>query len=138
MLTYLRKMRKKLINSGSTKKYLLYAFGEIFLVMIGILLALSVNNWNTQNQNNKRELEYINRLISDISVDEGLLTFTDSLVHAKEKAIQRLMVLYLSEEIINSDTLIYLLNESRKLSFTLPQERLKQPLKSFYQMEVLA
>lgn len=35
-----------LINASSLRKYILYALGEIFLVMIGILLALWVNSWN--------------------------------------------------------------------------------------------
>jgi len=34
-----------LIESGTTRKYLLYAFGEIALVVIGILIALQINNW---------------------------------------------------------------------------------------------
>ncbi len=46
MFTFLRKIRKSLIETGSARKYLLYAIGEIFLVMIGIILALQVNNWN--------------------------------------------------------------------------------------------
>ena len=46
MLTFFRKIRKALLDSDSTKKYLLYAIGEVLLVMIGILLALQVNNWN--------------------------------------------------------------------------------------------
>jgi hypothetical protein len=48
-------MRRSLIGTGATRKYLLYAVGEIMLVMIGILLALQVNNWN-ENQK-KRILE---------------------------------------------------------------------------------
>ena len=46
MLTFLRKLRKSLIESGSTRKYLLYGMGEIALVVIGILIALQINNWN--------------------------------------------------------------------------------------------
>tara|TARA_Y100000385_G_C13099534_1_gene643585 strand:- start:2936 stop:3121 length:186 start_codon:yes stop_codon:yes gene_type:complete len=46
MLTLLRKIRKSLIDSGSSRKYLLYAIGEIALVVIGILIALQINNWN--------------------------------------------------------------------------------------------
>ena len=46
MLTFLRKIRRSLINSGATRKYLLYAVGEIALVVIGILIALQVNNLN--------------------------------------------------------------------------------------------
>ena len=46
MLTFFRIIRKSLIDFGATRKYLLYAVGEILLVMIGILLALQVNNLN--------------------------------------------------------------------------------------------
>lgn len=55
MLTPLRKIRKSLIGTSTTRKYLLYAMGEILLVMIGILLALQVNNWNVHRQ--QRQLE---------------------------------------------------------------------------------
>jgi hypothetical protein len=42
MFTFLRKIRRSLVDSGSASKYLVYALGEILLVMIGILLALQV------------------------------------------------------------------------------------------------
>jgi hypothetical protein len=43
-----RKIRQTLVKEGNFSKYLTYAVGEIFLVMIGILLAFQVNSWNTQ------------------------------------------------------------------------------------------
>ena len=46
MITLFRRIRERLIASGSITKYLLYAIGEILLVVIGILIALQVNNWN--------------------------------------------------------------------------------------------
>jgi len=46
-----------LIQSGSTRKYLVYAVGEIALVVIGILIALSINNWNEENK--ARQIEYV-------------------------------------------------------------------------------
>ena len=46
MLKFFRRIRRKLLNEGSLRKYLVYAIGEILLVMVGILLALQVNNWN--------------------------------------------------------------------------------------------
>ena len=46
MLTFFRRIRKGLLEGGATRKYLFYAVGEVLLVMIGILLALQVNNWN--------------------------------------------------------------------------------------------
>ncbi len=50
-----RRVRKKLIEDRGVKDYLLYAIGEILLVMIGILLALQVNNWNQHRINHKKE-----------------------------------------------------------------------------------
>ena len=46
ILKFFRKIRRKLLDEGNLKGYLIYAIGEILLVMIGILLALQVNNWN--------------------------------------------------------------------------------------------
>ena len=46
MLTFFRRIRKGLLGSGQARKYLLYAIGEIALVVIGILIALQINNWN--------------------------------------------------------------------------------------------
>ena len=46
MLTFFRRIRKGLLEGGATRKYLLYAIGEIALVVIGILIALQINNWN--------------------------------------------------------------------------------------------
>ena len=65
MLSFLRKIRKTLIESGSTRKYLLYAVGEILLVMIGILLALQVNNWN----NNKKDQDLESYLLESLKED---------------------------------------------------------------------
>ena len=54
MIKFFRKIRQNLLSEGKTGKYLKYAIGEIVLVMIGILLALQVNNWN-QNRINKQK-----------------------------------------------------------------------------------
>ena len=54
---------------NKTGKYFKYAIGEIFLVMVGILLALQVNNWN-ENRVNKIKLEdYLNEMIVDLKLD---------------------------------------------------------------------
>jgi len=57
MIKFFRKIRQNLLVENKTGKYLKYAIGEIILVMIGILLALQVNNWNQQRiATNKEEL----------------------------------------------------------------------------------
>lgn len=52
MIKFFRKIRYNLMETGKTGKYLKYAIGEIILVVIGILIALSINNWNEQKKEN--------------------------------------------------------------------------------------
>ena len=51
MIKFFSKIRQRLLSENKFSKYLLYAIGEILLVVIGILIALQVNNWNNQKQN---------------------------------------------------------------------------------------
>ena len=69
MLKFFRKIRQNLINQGDVKRYLLYAIGEIGLVVIGILLALQINTWNNNRINQKLEKNYLNRLVQDLNAD---------------------------------------------------------------------
>ena len=46
MIHFFRHIRRQLVKSSQTSRYILYAIGEIFLVVIGILIALQINNWN--------------------------------------------------------------------------------------------
>jgi hypothetical protein len=55
MIKFFRKIRQNLLSEGKTGKYLKYAIGEIILVMIGILLALQVSNWNQQRIATQKE-----------------------------------------------------------------------------------
>ena len=70
MIKFFRKIRQKLLSENKFSKYLLYAIGEIVLVVIGILIALQINNWN---ESRKQEVEQIkllqnfkNSIVSDI------------------------------------------------------------------------
>lgn len=69
MIKFFRKIRHRLITNNKFSKYLLYAIGEIVLVVIGILIALQINNWNEQNKINKTEHKYLKRLVIDLAVD---------------------------------------------------------------------
>ena len=60
-----KKQRLKLAADNNVIKYLRYAFGEIVLVVIGILIALQVNNWNEQHKSNQR----INNSLAEIHDD---------------------------------------------------------------------
>jgi len=66
MLFLLRKIRKALLSKNRFTTYLLYAIGEIVLVVIGILIALQVNNWNEERKNNKEEQQILRLLYQDV------------------------------------------------------------------------
>ena len=65
MFKFFRKIRYNLMETGKTGKYFKYAIGEIVLVMIGILLALQVNNWNNHRLEASKEQMFLKNLKSD-------------------------------------------------------------------------
>ena len=60
MIKFFRKIRQRLLTENKFSKYLLYAFGEILLVVIGILIALQINNWNEEVKAHAIELDILN------------------------------------------------------------------------------
>ncbi|MBT8301088.1 MAG: hypothetical protein KJO63_07145, partial [Maribacter sp.] len=61
MLKFFRKIRRNLLTENKFSKYLFYAIGEILLVVIGILIALQINNWNNEKIERKEEKKsYVN------------------------------------------------------------------------------
>ncbi|OIQ30864.1 MAG: hypothetical protein BM564_01235 [Bacteroidetes bacterium MedPE-SWsnd-G2] len=69
MIKFFRHLRRSFINQSKTGQYFKYAIGEIFLVVIGILIALTVNNWNENRKNKLTELEYYCKLLADFNLD---------------------------------------------------------------------
>lgn len=69
MLKFFRKIRQQYLSENQFSKYLLYAAGEILLVMIGILLALQVNNWNQTKSEKLIAQDYLNNLLIELQSD---------------------------------------------------------------------
>ena len=69
MIKFFRSIRKALLTEGKTSNYLKYAIGEIILVMIGILLALQVNNWNNSRLEAKKEQLFLKNLETDFKTN---------------------------------------------------------------------
>ncbi|MFD2098541.1 DUF6090 family protein [Flagellimonas iocasae] len=65
MIKFFRKIRQNLLSEGKTGKYLKYAMGEIVLVVIGILIALQINNWNENSKKLRQEQEILTNLKQD-------------------------------------------------------------------------
>ncbi len=68
MIQFFRKIRQNLLLEGKTGKYLKYAIGEIVLVVIGILIALQINNWNENRKRNMEEVLILNSLHEDLEL----------------------------------------------------------------------
>jgi Family of unknown function (DUF6090) len=79
MINFFRKIRQDLIKENRVGKYLLYAVGEIVLVVIGILIAVQINNWNELRKEKAVEHNYLLRLYDDLQKDSETLTFSKGL-----------------------------------------------------------
>ena len=93
MIKFFRKIRQKLLSENKFSKYLLYALGEIVLVVIGILIALSINNWNENRKTKEKEVKLLAELkgdlietkedlLSDIKKSQQMLSTTNELYKA--------------------------------------------------------
>ncbi|TFV95649.1 hypothetical protein E4S40_05355 [Algoriphagus kandeliae] len=70
MIKFFRKIRQDLLSEGKTRKYLKYAIGEIVLVVIGILIALQINNWNENRKIDAKRQIYYRQLLVDLETDK--------------------------------------------------------------------
>ncbi len=112
MIKFFRTLRQKLLEGHNFSRYLLYAVGEIALVMIGILLALQVNNWNEQQKNNKIELETLGSFREDLVSSQSQLT--QKLESTQERVLfDSLVLLHISERQpgIDKDSFNFLVTE---------------------------
>ncbi len=93
MINLFRKIRKKLADDNKPLQYARYAIGEIVLVVIGILIALQINNWNNQNLLHKKELNYLVEISKNLNEDlkkiEEVLEFNNE----KARVINEALVL---------------------------------------------
>ena len=75
MIPFFRKIRWRLAADNQFFKYSRYAIGEIVLVVIGILIALQVNNWNEERKNRAKKLTFLKSLIEDLKKDTTQLNY---------------------------------------------------------------
>lgn len=73
MIRFFRKIRQRLLTENKFSKYLLYAIGEIVLVMVGILLALQVNNWNELRKKEEAEIQLYHKIIADLNSEQAVI-----------------------------------------------------------------
>ena len=112
MPKFFGKIRQKLLSEGKMSKYLTYAIGEIILVVIGILIALTINTWNDDLKNDAKEKEYLIGLQEDIEKQIVLFDdrtgFYDQLIKTGESLLSDYVT---KDKLLNIDSVNY------KLSF---------------------
>ena len=74
MIKFFRKIRQNMIKENRISKYMLYAIGEIFLVLIGILLALAISDWNDARVDKQSEIRTLIELKKGILIDLDTIT----------------------------------------------------------------
>ena len=86
MIPFFRKIRKKMADDNKPLKYARYAIGEIVLVVIGILIALQINNWNETRKNHKKITRYLYGTLGNFKSDlEGVTYYIENLTDENEK-----------------------------------------------------
>jgi len=91
MIIFLRKIRQYLIYEKKFSNYLVYAIGEIILVVIGILIALSINNWNEQRKENDLIENFLSRVKLDLNNDKNELVRIIEAQNSNRKNIEYLI-----------------------------------------------
>ena len=91
MMKFFKGIRKQFITTGKTGKYLKYAIGEIFLVVIGILIALQVNNWNEKYKSERQFRVTLDHLYTSIKVDVEILYYYQNTLKDQIRIIDELL-----------------------------------------------
>ncbi|MCR9253723.1 MAG: DUF6090 family protein [bacterium] len=112
MTQFFKSIRKGLISRGKIGRYIKYAIGEITLVVIGILIALQVNNWNELTKSNKKERILLLQLKEEY---QNNLLQLNSKIELRKKVIfssLKLLKHIDNTEAINRDSIIYYISQS--------------------------
>jgi Family of unknown function (DUF6090) len=95
MIKFFRKIRQKMLSENKFSKYFIYAIGEIVLVVIGILIALSINSWYDNVKKKEQEIVYYCKVKEDLEADRNnILKSIESLDERLVSAKRVLMNLY--------------------------------------------
>ena len=113
MIKFFRKIRQKLLSENKFSKYLIYAIGEIVLVVIGILIALQINNWNEESKTRDSEQALLHQLSQE---------FESNLAQLNQKIRMRELMISSAKKLLNMiddpqtvipDSIGYLLSYTR-------------------------
>ena len=118
MIKFFRKIRQKMLNKNKFSKYLLYAIGEIILVVIGILIALQINNWNELKKNSNKEFYLLQQLQKEFEKDSTLIQTQAWLTNLKVQDGRKIKLYLEGKNSLRADSLVsFLFYNSKVLLF---------------------
>ena len=103
MIKFFRKIRQRLLTENKFSKYLLYAVGEIFLVVIGILIALQINTWNQERKDRTSERLFLTQMKVELEGDIHALDSELKKCKAQLPKIEKLITVLYAEEVEMAD-----------------------------------
>jgi len=109
MIKFFRKIRQNLVMENKTSKYFKYAIGEIILVVIGILIALQINNWNEDKKKYLDTKIYVDNLIDDLKKDTLMYADQINAAKIKNRFCKEIYEIIMQGKVIN-DSSAFILN----------------------------
>lgn len=138
MIKLFRKIRQQLLTENKFSKYILYAIGEIILVVIGILIALQINNWNENEKSKKLEQVVLKNLAQENKANQTSLQQLIQTVSNCYEANYALMGLFTKDDAFlstqNIDSLLFNSLEFDRFS---PSENVLQELLSSGKLDII-
>lgn len=119
MIKFFRRIRQKMLSENKLSKYLLYAIGEIILVVIGILIAVNINSWNKQQAIEASNEIYCSKLLEELKLNISRLEYLAFDFETKNELANW------KEVVENSDSLLTLVTQGlqeKDLDFLLHRE----------------
>jgi len=110
MIGFFRKIRKKLADDNKPLKYMRYAIGEIVLVVIGILIALQINNWYKKQEDGLKEKEYLVLLTNEMKSEVRYYRELKDDFSAIHNSLKRITKLWQSDNGNIKDSVQYLID----------------------------
>ncbi|MCG8859996.1 hypothetical protein [Tenacibaculum finnmarkense] len=119
MIKFFRKIRQNLLSEGKTGKYFKYAIGEIVLVMVGILLALQVSNWNKNRQDRVSEQKLLNSIHKDFLENKKQFDITKSIHQTHFSSLEKILsLLPINGNKVSADSIAYYESLIKSNTFT--------------------
>jgi len=113
MVNIYRRIRKKMANDNRPLKYMRYAIGEIVLVVIGILIALQINNWNEERKERKQERKILTELLTSLEQNYNKM-ISDSIYRSTWNNSSDIVIKALEGGVAYSDTMNIHFQNARK------------------------